>query len=100
MTTNISRFCKKALLGVALLAPLAIAPATLLADDHNSKSYHDKDHNDDHQWNGNEDRAYKMYNKENHRKTVTFQRLPENQQQNYWGWRHEHSDAQLKINIH
>ena len=27
-------------------------------------------------------------------------KLNDNDQQAYWGWRHEHSDALLKINIH
>ena len=40
-----------------------------------------------------------MWAKENHRKYQTFSKLRENDQQSYWGWRHEHSDALLKINI-
>ncbi len=35
----------------------------------------------------------------NHRKYTTFSRLNDNDQQAYWGWRHEHSDAQLNIVI-
>jgi hypothetical protein len=41
-----------------------------------------------------------MYVKENHRKYRSFDRLHENDQQAYWAWRHEHSDAVLKIDIH
>jgi hypothetical protein len=40
-----------------------------------------------------------MYAKENHRKATSFAKLKENDQQAYWGWRHDHSDAILKINI-
>ena len=40
-----------------------------------------------------------MYAKQNHRKYSNFSKLPDNDQQAYWGWRHEHSDAVLKINI-
>ena len=76
-----------------LLAVLLLLPAGLAAK-------HDKDHNDDHHWDNHEDRAYRMYVKENHRKYRRFDRVPENDQQAYWGWRHEHSDAVLKINIH
>ena len=93
-------FLNAALLGAALIVPIAIAPGTLLADDRNARSYHDKQHNDDHQWNGQEDRAYRMWGKENHRRYQDFSRLKENDRQNYWGWRHEHSDALLKIEIH
>lgn len=94
------RFCSAALLGAALLAPLAMAPMTLRAEDNKTaRTYHDKKHNDDHEWNAHEDQAYRMYAKENHRKYRDFSRLKDNDQQAYWGWRHEHSDALLKIDI-
>src|ERR1700687_2039576 len=95
-----SRFLNAALLGAALIIPAAIAPTALLAQDHKvALSYHDKQHNDDHQWNRNEDQAYRVYARQSHQKQRNFSRLNENDQQNYWGWRHEHPDAQLKINI-
>jgi hypothetical protein len=95
-----SHFLNAALLSAALLTPLAISPALLLAADKRvAVTYHDKQHNDDHQWNPNEDKAYRVYVRDNHRKSVTFSKLPDTDQQNYWGWRHEHSDALLKINI-
>jgi hypothetical protein len=61
--------------------------------------YHDAQHNDDHHWNNREDRAYRMWVKENHRKYRTFAKLRAEDQQSYWAWRHEHSDAVLKIDI-
>jgi hypothetical protein len=91
------RFLHAALLSAALMAPMAITPTILQAED---RVYHDKDHNDDHHWDAHEDKAYRVYVKENHRKYRDFNRLPETDQQAYWGWRHEHSDAVLKINIH
>lgn len=96
---TLRRFLNAALLSAALVVPIALAPTVLLADDHD-RVYHDKDHNDDHHWDNHEDRAYRMYVKENHRKYRRFDRIPENDQQAYWGWRHEHSDAVLKIDIH
>jgi Ni/Co efflux regulator RcnB len=90
------RFLNTALLGAALLTPMAIAPTELRAQDQRGRVYHDKQHNDDHEWNNHEDQAYRMYAKENHRKYREFSRLNENDQQAYWGWRHEHSDALLK----
>ena len=95
-----SRFLNAAVLGAALIAPVAITPTALRAEDHKSaRTYHDKQHNDDHEWNSHEDQAYRMWVKDNHRKNTTFVKLKDNDQQAYWGWRHEHSDAVLKINI-
>lgn len=91
-------FWKTALLSAAMIAPIAIAPLSLRADDRDH-NYHDKDHNDDHHWDKHEDRAYRVWVKQNHRKYRDFNRLREEDRQAYWGWRHDHSDAILKINI-
>lgn len=40
-----------------------------------------------------------MYAKRNHRRYRDFSRLNQNDQQAYWGRRHDHSDALLKITI-
>ena len=92
-----SHFLNAAMLSAALITAMAIAPTALRAEDR--KTYHDKQHNDDHQWSSHEDKAYRAWGKENHRKYVTFSKLNDNDQQAYWGWRHEHSDVLLKINI-
>lgn len=100
MRLNTPRFFSAALLGAALLIPVGMAPMAFGDDDHRSaRSYHDKKHNDDHEWNDHEDRAYRIYAKENHHKYRDFSRLKENDRQAYWGWRHDHSDALLKIDI-
>jgi len=93
------RFCSAALLSAALMAPFALAPALRADDKDHSRRYHDKKNNDDHEWNSHEDQAYRIYAKENHRRYRDFSRLKENDRQAYWGWRHEHSDALLKIDI-
>ena len=96
-----SRFWSMALLGTALMVPVAMAPKVLRADDQRAaRTYHDKQRNDDHQWNGQEDRAYGAWVKEGHRKNTQFVKLKSNDQQAYWNWRHDHSDALLKIEIH
>jgi hypothetical protein len=84
-------------MSAVLLAPLALAPKVIFAEDQKSRSYHDKQHHDDHEWNGQEDKAYGVYVKENHRKSGDFSKLRDRDQQNYWNWRHNHSDALLKI---
>jgi hypothetical protein len=97
-----SRFWNAALLSAALLVPVAVAPTALLAEDHDRDHdhvYHDRDHNDDHHWDSHEDRAYRMWVKEHHRKYHDFNRLREEDRQAYWGWRHDHSDAVLRIDI-
>ena len=93
-----TRFWNTALLSAALIVPVAMTPSALQAQDH-GRTYHDKEHNDDHQWNSHENRAYRIYLKQNHRKYHDFSRQREEDQQAYWGWRHEHSDALLKIDI-
>ncbi len=90
-------FWKKALLGVALIVPIAMAPLALQAQD--GRTYHDKAHHDDHQWNGQEDKAYGVWVKDNHRKNHEFSTLSASSQQSYWNWRHQHSDAQLTREI-
>jgi hypothetical protein len=100
MRTIATRLLGAAVLSAALLAPIAITPTVLRAQEHQDRAYHDKEHNDDHHWNDHEDKAYDMYLKENHRKHVEFVKLKDRDQQNYWKWRHEHSDALLKIDIH
>ena len=95
-----SRFWNVALLSAALMVPIAMAPTALRAQDHkDARTYHDKQRNDDHEWNGQEDKAYRIYAKQNHRRYNNFSTLKEEDQQNYWNWRHEHSDALLKIEI-
>jgi hypothetical protein len=94
-----SRFWSTSIISAALMVPIAMVPTALRAEDQKARTYHDKQHNDDHAWNGQEDKAYGVYAKENHRKASDFSKLKEEDQQNYWNWRHEHSDAVLKIEI-
>jgi hypothetical protein len=97
MKINTLHFCRTGLFSVALLATIA-APA-IRAADHKPARYHDNDHNDDHEWNKQEDKAYRMWAKENHRKYNAFTKLKDDDRQSYWRWRHDHSDSVLKINI-
>ncbi len=93
---TLSSFFRFGILSVALATPLALYPTVMRADD---KHYHDAKHNDDHVWNDHEDKAYRMWAQENHRKYRDFAKIKVEDQQSYWDWRHEHSDAQLKIDI-
>jgi opacity protein-like surface antigen len=95
------RYFNIALAGTALVAGIALASYSAQAQERKEVgvSYHDKKGNDDHQWNGQEDKAYAVYQKNNHKKPVEFGKLKVSDQQNYWNWRHQHSDALLKIDI-
>lgn len=96
MRTFLPRLLHAALLTAIAIAPATLTPTMLRAQD---QRYHDKEHNDDHVWNNHEDKAYRIWVKQNHRKYNDFAKLKEEDQQAYWAWRHEHSDAVLKINI-
>ncbi len=97
------RLCSAVFTAIALIAPVAIPPAVMFAQDHpdhqNDRVYHDKAHNEDHHWDAHEDKAYRIWAQQNHRKYQDFSKLKEKDQQSYWGWRHDHSDAVLNINI-
>ena len=90
-----TRYLTTFLLGAALTAPVGVTP--LLAQQ--GRVYHDAERNDDHRWDNREDRAYRIWVKEHHRKYSDFRRLKEEDQRAYWAWRHEHSDALLKIDV-
>ena len=96
MKTLIPRFLNTVMMGAALTIPVAMTTNVLCADD---RSYHDADHHDDHHWDAHEDRAYRIWVKEQHRKYRDFARLREEDRRAYWAWRHEHSDAVLHIDI-
>jgi len=95
-----SRFRRAALLSAALTATIVLAPTTLRAREQGVVVYHDKAHHDDHEWNGREDQAYRVYGNEHHYRYREFHTLNGHEQQSYWNWRHHHSDAVLKIEVH
>lgn len=102
-----ARFYTAVFTAVAFMTPMAVAPTALLAQDrddhhdehHNDRVYHDRAHNDDHHWDSHEDRAYRMWAEENHRKYRDFSKLNNHDQEAYWSWRHDHPNAVLNINI-
>jgi len=97
-----TRLYRTGILSLTLIAPFAMAPSAQPADDDHrqeTRRYHDARHNDDHEWNNREDQAYRMWVQERHRKYEDFDKLRDRDRENYWNWRHDHSDAQLKIQI-
>ena len=90
------------IVGGLLLSAALIAPVAARADDrnHQDRRYYDKDVRDYHSWNGDEDRAYRVYLQEQHRDYRDFNRAKREQQRQYFRWRHEHPNNTLfKIEI-
>lgn len=85
------------MLSGALLTTITITP-TLRADEH-ARVFRDKERNEDHHWDAKEEKAYRMWLKENHRKYRDFAKTKEEDQRQYWAWRRDHSDAVLKIDV-
>ncbi|SRR5579859_2312075 len=84
-----------------LIGSLA-APLTVLAqdrdhdrDDRNkNQRIYDRGHKDYHQWNDNENRAYRQWHDERYhdRDFREYNRLNRKERDEYWNWRHKHGD--------
>jgi hypothetical protein len=73
------------------MAASAVAPVTMLAEDHHGeKRYYDRDGRDYHYWNDGEDRQYRAYLVEQHRAYVPFVSVNVRRRQEYWRYRHQH----------
>ena len=80
-------YLKAFVLTAALVVPVAIG-----AQERQSLRYEDKAHNDSHEWNNNEDQAYRRYLQEHHKKYHNFAKAKQSEQGDYWNWRHSHPD--------
>jgi hypothetical protein len=83
------------ILGGLLLSAGLLVPAARAED----KRYYHKEGKDYHVYNSQEDRAYRAYLEEQHQKYNDFHRQKRVQQEQYFKWRHEHSDSILKIEV-
>jgi hypothetical protein len=94
------RLLTVAAFSTALVGTLMLTPSILRADhDDHDRVYQDRDHHDEHHWDKHEDRAYRIWVKDQHRHYENFDRLRAEDQAAYWNWRHEHSDTVLHIDI-
>jgi hypothetical protein len=80
---------------VAAFGATALVPVCASAQDSHDRTTHerrvfDRNHRDYHVWNNDEDRVYREYLTQQHRKYRVFTRLNRKQQQEYWNWRHDH----------
>lgn len=89
---RVFRFTNSVLLSAALIAPLAVRAQDRDhdRDDRNQRVY-DSSHRDYHNWNGDEDQAYRQWygNTYNGRQYRDYRKLNKKQQQAYWKWRHD-----------
>ena len=89
---------KRLMLAGALAGALSIGTTTLCAQEHRqdernaeNRTYTDGQHVR-HEWNADEDAAWKRYREDHHIKQEEFGRTNRKQQEAYWKWRHEHPD--------
>jgi hypothetical protein len=70
-------------------------------DDRAGNRHHlyDRHHKDYHDFDEHEHRAWRMYSQQRHRGYIDWDRASERQREDYWKWRHNHSDAVLQINV-
>ena len=83
------------ILSALVLSTTLIGPVVAQSRAPQEKRYYDKSGKDYHTWNANEDRAYRSYVTEQHQQYRDFNKVNKNQQQQYFNWRHQHSDDTL-----
>jgi hypothetical protein len=78
---------------VLMLSGALMAPVLLHADDHHKNRYYDSQRKDYHEWNENEDRAYRHWvEAERHARYRDWKHASKADQRAYWQWRHAHED--------
>jgi hypothetical protein len=91
---------KRILSSLALAAALA-APASFLivsslqgqvAVQVKVGKVYDRDHKDYHNWDANEDKAYRGYLVDNKQEYRPYAKMNRTDQSSYWTWRHAHPD--------
>jgi hypothetical protein len=90
-------FLSSLALAAALAAPASILMVSDLQGQVDVKikvgRVYDRDHKDYHDWNDNEDKAYRGYLVENHQEYRPYAKMKRTDQTNYWKWRHDHPDG-------
>jgi hypothetical protein len=84
------RFIASLFLAAAMVAPVSMMAAP--APQGVQVRVYDSNHKDYHNWNDNEDRAYRGYLTEQHQTYREYNKQNHKTQARYWNWRHEHPD--------
>jgi len=97
-----SNFLTTALLSAALIAPAGLMAfqqsdekTTTTTTTTEAHRYYDPGYKEYHEWDSNEDRAYRMYLQENHRDYQEFPKMTTTEQTEYWKWRHNHPNKAI-----
>ena len=94
--TNYHKFFASLAMATALMMPAALTVHTASARQEGGEGaahrYYDEDRKDYHNWDADEDRAWKKYEKEQRKKEHDFSKADKKEQQEYWHWRHDHPD--------
>jgi hypothetical protein len=85
--------------GALLLSPSLFAQDRDHGDHDNRHHVYDKRNKDYHDFDEHEDRAWRIYWQQHHHNYIDWDRASARQRQDYWNWRHSHSDSVLQINI-
>lgn len=80
------RFGSSLLLAAVLISPVAISGCAERA----SYRVYDHDHDDYHRWNHHETTFYFQWETETHREHRDFDKRHDDEQREYWKWRHDH----------
>jgi len=93
------------ILGTLVLGSALIIPAGVMAQAQQTEEksttttttteshrYYDSGDQTYHDWNANEDKAYRMYLQERHKEYMEFPKTTTTEQTEYWRWRHDHPD--------
>jgi len=77
---------------LVLLSGVMIAPVSFVATGCRTETVYDHEHKDAHKWDGREDAAYHQYLNEQHKDNRDYKNLNDQEQKDYWNWRHQHPD--------
>jgi hypothetical protein len=86
------RYIRSLLLTVGLAAPISMVAAALPQEASVQIRVYDSEHKDYHNWDAQEDRAYRGYLTEQHKTYRKYDKQNHKTQDSYWNWRHEHPD--------
>ena len=90
------RYLEMVVLSAALTVGVGIAQDREHPEAQQNRRYEDKAHHESHEWNDSEDRAYRHYLQEHHKKYHDFEKAKQKEREDYWNWRHSHPDAGRK----
>ena len=79
-------------LSAAIAAPVSMMAAPAPQEAGVQVRVYDSGHKDYHNWDENEDRAYRGYLTDQHMTYRAYNKQHHKTQQQYWNWRHEHPD--------